>query len=85
MNEYTSFTSLPPQEEAQFVVFERFTQENRQKSFMTGVISGIGVGILGVIIYFGFAPPEKKKHAEETPHGETQKAPAEAAAPTPSK
>jgi hypothetical protein len=82
MNEYNNFTSLSPQEEATFVVFERFTQENRQKSLMTGVISGVAVGILGLIIYFGFSPPEKK-HAPAAPAGQTQKAPAEAPAPAP--
>ena len=83
MNEYNNFTSLSPQEEATFVVFERFTQENQQKSLMTGLISGIGVGVLGLIIYFGFSPPEKKKHAADHPAGQTQKAAPEAPAPAP--
>lgn len=84
MNEYNNFTSLPPHEEASFVVFERFTQENQHKSLMTGLISGLSVGVIGVIIYFGFAPA-KKKHAEAPAAGQTQKAPAEAPAPAPSK
>ena len=83
MNEYSNFTSLAPQDEAALVVFERTTQENLHKAMMIGLVSGIGILLVSLVIFFGFSPPEKK-HAPEAP-SQTKTAPAEkpAAAPTP--
>lgn len=78
MTEYTSFSSLAPQDEAAFVVFERATNENQQKSYMAAMIGGAVTLLLALVIYFGFAPPPKK-HAAEGPAPQTQHAPAEAA------
>ncbi len=83
MNEYSNFTSLAPQDEASMVVFERSTQENLQKSMMIALIAAVGIGLLSVVIFFGFPPPAKT-HAAEPETAQTQKAPAEAA-PTPAK
>ncbi len=83
MNEYSNFTSLAPQDEAAMVVFERSTTENLQKSMMIALIAAVGIGLLSVVIFFGFPPPAKK-HAAEPEKAQTQKAPAEAA-PTPAK
>ena len=60
MNEYSNFTSLAPQDEASMVVFERSTQENLQKSMMIALIAAVGIGLLSVVIFFGFPPPAKK-------------------------
>lgn len=83
MSDYHNFTSLAPHEEAQFVVFERRTQESQQKAFMIALISG-GVVLLAALgLYFGVTP-----HKDETSKGmdmeqlKSNKKPA-AAAPTP--
>ena len=56
MSEYHNFTSLQPHEEAQFVVFERRTQESLQKAMMIGLISSLAFGLLAVGVYFGVEP-----------------------------
>jgi hypothetical protein len=56
MSDYSQFTSLPPHEEAAFVVFERNTQESLQKAFMIGMISAVSFGLLALGIYFGVSP-----------------------------
>jgi hypothetical protein len=56
MSDYHNFTSLAPHEEAQFVVFERRTQESLQKAFMIGLIASLAFGLLAVGVYFGVAP-----------------------------
>ena len=81
MTEYSNFTSLAPQDEAAMVVFERSTPENLQKAMMIALISALGIGLLSIVIFFGFPPPPHKKPAEAE-KAQTQKAPAEAA-PTP--
>lgn len=58
MSEYHNFTSLPPHEEAQFVVFERQSQESQQKAFLIAVISSVAFGLLSLGIYFGVEPEE---------------------------
>ncbi len=58
MAEYSNFTSLPPDQEAAFVVFERRTQEALAKSTMIGLISGLAVLLLGFVVYFGITPEE---------------------------
>ena len=60
MSEFNNFTSLHPHEEAQFVVFERKTQESLQKAFLIGVISSLVFGLLAVGVYFGVDPAEDK-------------------------
>jgi hypothetical protein len=84
MNEYSNFTSLTPQDEAAMVVFERSTTENLQKSMMIALIAAVGIGLLSVVIFFGFPPPAKKHAAAEPEKAQTQSAPAEAA-PAPAK
>ncbi len=56
MSEYHNFTSLQPHEEAQFVVFERRTQESQHKAWMIALISSVAVGLVAVGIYFGVEP-----------------------------
>ena len=83
MNEYTSFSSLAPQDEAAFVVFERSTQENLQKAMMIGLISAVGILLLSLVIFFGFSPPPKKHAPPEDAKSQVKSAPAEAPAPAP--
>ncbi len=60
MNEYVNFSSLPPDQEATFVVYERHTQENLKKAFTIGAICSLIFGVLAVGLYFGVEPEEDK-------------------------
>jgi hypothetical protein len=79
---YESFSSLPPEEERHFVVYEQFTQENAKRATTIGVVAGIGfaVVIIGIVAAFwGSTPKIKFEEAEE----EAAAAPAAAPAPAP--
>lgn len=54
---YTDFTSLPPEEERAFVVYEQTSRESGKKAMTLGAIVGILVGLFGVILYFAVEPP----------------------------
>jgi hypothetical protein len=58
MNEFRDFTSLPPEEEAQFIVYEQRTQFWSKKALRIGVISSAIFGVLMVIIVFSHEKPE---------------------------
>jgi len=60
MSDFVNFTSLPPDQEATFVVFERLQQENLKKGFSTGIIAAVVFGVLALGIYFGVTPQEDK-------------------------
>jgi hypothetical protein len=87
MSEYSNFTSLPPEQEATFVVYERHQRENLDKGFKIGVISAVIFGVLALGLYFGVTPKEdttgkdmdlnqlKKKSKTDAPAG-TPEAPA---------
>ncbi len=55
---YVDFTSLPPEEEATFVVYEARTQETAKKALKIGAIVGGILGVLMVIIVFSFEKPK---------------------------
>jgi len=48
---YSNFTSLPPEQEQQFVVFERQSVESSQKAMMIGLISGAILGLFLIVLY----------------------------------
>lgn len=60
MSDFVNFTSLPPEQEATFVVFERHQQENLKKGLSIGVIAGVVFGVFALFIYFGVTPEEDK-------------------------
>lgn len=64
MADYTNFTSLPPDQEAAFVVFERRTAETMSKAAMIGLLAGAAVFVLGLGIYFGVSPQENQAHRD---------------------
>jgi hypothetical protein len=64
MSEYSNFTSLPPEQEASFVVYERHQRENLDKGIKIGIISGIVFGLLALGLYFGVEPKEDTKAKE---------------------
>ena len=60
MSEYSNFTSLPPEQEAAFVVFERHQKENLDKGFKIGAIAAAIFAVLALGVYFGVTPEEDK-------------------------
>ncbi len=81
--EYKNFTSLPPEQEQSFVIYEKTSIESGKKALTLGVICGVAVGVFAVIFYLAFDPP-KNAHAvdPETDLAE-EVAPAPAPAPAP--
>ena len=68
------FTSLPPEQEAQFMVFEQKQQDSLKSGLTIGAIAGIAVGAFIVIISLAF-PPAADPHAAPPAGSQTQKAP----------
>ena len=60
MSDYVNFTSLPPEQEASFAVYERHQQENLKKGFTAGLIASITFLVLALGVYFGVTPEEDK-------------------------
>ena len=58
MNEFRDFTSLPPEEEAQFIVYEQRTQFWSKRAMKIGIISAAIFGFLMVVIVFSHEAPE---------------------------
>lgn len=61
--EYNNFTSLPPEEERAFIVFEKRTREASSKSLQLGVIAGGIVFLLVMVLFLAFDAPENKHAA----------------------
>lgn len=69
---YQDFTSLAPQDEQTFVVYERQMQESLKKGRNVGAIIGAALFLLMMGIYFGISPTHKPSE-EEAASGEAQK------------
>ncbi len=83
MSQFQNFTSLPPEQEAQFIVYEE-KQSERLKSGMTiGTIAGIFIGVLLVGIFLAVEPDHHNPMAEAPAKAQTQAAPAAAPKPMP--
>ncbi len=89
---YQNFTSLPPEQEQQFVVFERQSVESSKKALTLGLIAGGALGLLLIIVQLTITPTpplhtdalDDDMGAEEaTPRRTTRKAPSEATPPAP--
>ncbi len=83
MNDLVNFTSLPPEQEATFVVYERHQKENLDKGFKIGLIASIIFGVLAVGIYFGVEPEEDKIGKDMDINQLKKKSKVEAATPAP--
>ena len=79
--EYKNFTSLPPEQEQSFVIYEKTSIESGKKALMLGSICGGVVGVLAIIFYMAFDPPVSS-HAVE-PESELAEEAAPKAAPAP--
>ncbi len=80
--EYKNFTSLPPEQEQSFVIYERTSIESGKKALTLGMICGGIVGVLAVIFYAAFDPPPSA-HAVQPESELAEEAPAPKAAPAP--
>jgi hypothetical protein len=58
MNEFRDFTSLPPEEEAQFIVYEQRTRYWSKKALNIGMIVAGIFGLLLIIIVLSHDAPE---------------------------
>jgi hypothetical protein len=68
------FTSLPPEQEASFVVFEQKQEQSLKTGLTIGAICGIAVGAFIVLIWLA-VPPAKDPHSAPPAGSQTQKAP----------
>ena len=59
MSEYKDFTSLPPDKESQFIVYEKQSVEASKKAMKIGMIVAGIFGLITVAIVFSFTPPKK--------------------------
>jgi cytoskeletal protein RodZ len=67
MSEYRDFSSLPPDKEQQFVVFEKTSVESADKAKKIGmIVSGI-FGLVVVIVVFSFSKPKSIMADEDRP------------------
>jgi len=57
MSEYKDFTSLPPEKERHFVVYEKSSREVLKKARIIGIVAGGLFGLLVVAIAFSHEPP----------------------------
>ena len=62
---YQNFTSLPPDQEATFIVYEARTQESAKKAMTLGLISGLVFFVLIVAIVFSHDKPKNKMEGED--------------------
>ncbi len=62
---YQHFTSLPPEQEQAFVVYESRTVETSKKALMAGLIAAGAFFVLMVIIVFSFDAPENKMAGDD--------------------
>jgi hypothetical protein len=92
---YQDFSSLPPEQERQFVAFERRTVESGKKAWTIGFVSAGAFAVVLLIIVFSYPAPKAKhtdalecdlpaeparpKRAAPAPDPEPAAAPAEAA------
>jgi cytoskeletal protein RodZ len=58
MNQYENFTSLPPNEEQTFVVYERRSVETGKKAMTLALIISAILGVITIIVVFSFDKPK---------------------------
>jgi hypothetical protein len=80
--EYQDFTSLPPEQEASFVIYERTSKESGKKAMTMGAIAGGIVGIFAILLFLSFDAAENA-HAVDPETDIEEEAPAAAPAPAP--
>tara|TARA_R110002096_G_scaffold77896_6_gene183260 strand:- start:25059 stop:25448 length:390 start_codon:yes stop_codon:yes gene_type:complete len=81
--EYKNFTSLPPEQEQSFVIYEKTSIESGKKALTLGTICGAVVGVFAIIFYFAFDPPKSSHYVEPESELSEEVAPKAAPAPAP--
>ncbi len=64
MSQFQNFSSLPPEQEATFAVYEERVAENSKKAATLGIVVGVGIGLLILIIAFTVTPTHSDPMAE---------------------
>lgn len=80
MSHYQDFSSLPPDQERNFVVFEQRSQETSKKALTFGMVAGAIFGLLVVIIFLSYDAPENP-HADDFAAVEASEEPRSPSAP----
>ena len=80
--EYQNFSSMPPEQEQSFVIYERTTAESSKKAMTLGAIAGGIVGVFAVMLFLSFDAPINA-HAVELETDIEEEAPAPAPVPAP--
>ncbi len=57
---FENFSSLPPAQEQQFVIYEQRSAESQQKATMLAIVAGAITLVISLAVYFGMAPSEHK-------------------------
>ncbi len=70
-----NFSSLPPAQEQQFVVYEQRSIESQQKATMFAIVAAAITLVLSLAVYFGITPTEHKA-AKPAVEGSTLATPA---------
>jgi hypothetical protein len=73
MGQFSNFTSLPPEQEATFNVYEERISAATRSGVMAGLIAGVGLGFFVLVVAFTVTP-EKPKDYSGDPGSQTQKA-----------
>lgn len=86
MSEYRDFSSLPPDKEQQFVVFEKTSVESAAKAKKLGLIVSLTIGVIVVIVVLSFDKPKNlmaEDDAKAAALKKSEEAPKEAPKPDP--
>jgi hypothetical protein len=78
-----NFSSLPPQQEQHFVVFEQYRANSQSQALLGGVIAGAFIFIAAAGIYFGVTPERKDLTKDMNMSNLSKKKSVDAPAPTP--
>lgn len=75
MSQFQHFTSLPPEQEAQFLVYEQRAADAQKSGLTMGVIFGLAIGILLFGIFLAVEPDHSNPMEEPAATPQTQTAP----------
>ncbi len=65
MSQYVNFTSLPPEEEQTFVVYEQRSQESAKKAVVAGLIAGAAVFLIALVLVLSHDKPKNLMEGED--------------------
>lgn len=78
-----NFTSLPPQQEQHFVVFEQYQADSQSKAYMIGGIVAAVMLVAAAVVYFVIPPEHKDLTKDMNMSNLSKKKAVDAPAPTP--